>query len=148
MKVILKQDIKSLGYKDDVVTVKAGYANNFLIPQGMASIASESNLKMLAEDIKQAKFKQEKIKLDAEKIAGDLNDKSFTIATKAGTSGKIFGAITPLQLAQSIKTQTGHDVDRRRIVFDQEVKMLGSYTATINLHKEVPVKVNVEVVQE
>src|SRR5437773_5080283 len=113
MKIILKQDVKNLGYKDDIVTVKNGYGNNFLIPRGYGAIATEGNLKMLAENIKQATFKQDRILKDATEIASKLEGKTYTIATKAGTSGRIFGAVTPLQLAQVIKTADGVDVDRR-----------------------------------
>ena len=148
MKVILKQDVKNLGYKDDVVTVKNGYGNNFLIPRGYAAVATSGNLKMLAENVKQAQFKQERIMKDAAELSTRLEGKTFTIATKAGTSGRIFGAITPLQLAQAIKAADGAEIDRRRIVFEQDVKELGSYQATINLHKTISIKVNVEVIAE
>jgi large subunit ribosomal protein L9 len=147
MKVILKHDVKALGFKDDVVSVKNGYANNFLIPRGMAMIASPGNLKMINENIRQANFKQEKIKKDAEAMAGKVNGLSFTIGAKAGANGKIFGSITSLQISQALKGQ-GLDIDRRKIVIDQDIKMLGSYTATINLHREISVQVNLEVVAE
>jgi large subunit ribosomal protein L9 len=148
MKIILKQDVKNLGYKDDVVTVKNGYGNNYLIPRGYGAVATDGNLKMLAENIKQAQFKQDRILSDASALAAKIEGKSYTIATKAGNSGRIFGAVTPLQLAQVIKTAEGAEVDRRKIVFDRDVKELGSYTAVINLHKTVSVTVNVEVVGE
>lgn len=147
MKVILKHDVKALGFKDDVVSVKNGYANNFLIPRGMAMIASPGNLKMINENIRQANFKQEKIKKDAEAMAGKVNGLSFTIGAKAGANGKIFGSITSLQISQALKGQ-GLEIDRRKIVIDQDIKMLGSYTATINLHREISVQVNLEVVAE
>lgn len=147
MKVILKQDVKSLGYKDDVVSVKDGYGRNYLIPQGMAVLANDSNLKVLAENIRQAKFKQEKIRQDADVIAGKINGLSISIGTKAGANGKIFGSINALQISQALKN-LGYEVDRRRIVLDQDIKNLGSYTATINLHREVSVSVNLEVVSE
>lgn len=147
MKVILKQDVKALGYKDDVVTVKNGYANNFLIPKGMASVASESNMKVLAENLRQAAFKQEKIKQDADKIAGKLNDFNLKLGAKAGANDKIFGSITSLQISQALKNE-GFEVDRRKIVLDQDIKALGTYTATVNLHREVSVTVNLEIVAE
>lgn len=147
MKVILKQDVKSLGYKDDVISVKDGYGRNYLIPQGMAVLANDSNLKVLAENIRQAKFKQEKIRQDADVIAGKINGLSISIGTKAGANGKIFGSINALQISQALKN-LGYEVDRRRIVLDQDIKNLGSYTATINLHREVSVSVNLEVVSE
>lgn len=147
MKVILKQDVKSLGYKDDVVAVKNGYANNFLIPKGMASVASESNMKVLAENLRQAAFKQEKIKQDADKIAGKLNDFNLKLGAKAGANEKIFGSITSLQISQALKNE-GFEVDRRKIVLDQDIKTLGTYTATVNLHREVSVTVNLEIIAE
>jgi large subunit ribosomal protein L9 len=147
MKVILKQDVRQVGLKDDVLNVKNGYANNFLLPKGLAIVANESNLKMLAENTRQATYKQDKVKKDALGMSDSLNDLSITLGAKAGANGKIFGSITPLQLAQALKGK-GYEVDRRKIVFDQDIKNVGQYTATINLHKEVSVKVNVEVVAE
>ncbi len=147
MKVILKQDVKSLGFKDDVVAVKNGYANNYLIPQGMAAVANPSNVKVLEENLRQAAFKQEKIKLDADKIAGKLNGYTLKLGAKAGANDKIFGSITSLQISQALKNE-GFEVDRRKIVLDQDIKVLGNYTATINLHREVSVKVNLEVIPE
>ncbi len=147
MKIILKQDVKALGYKDDVVSVKDGYARNFLIPQGMAVVANESNMKVLQENLRQAAFKQEKIKQDAEKLAGKLNGVSIKIGAKAGANDKIFGSITSLQISQALKNE-GFEVDRRKIVLDQDIKTLGAYTATVNLHREHSIQVNVEVVAE
>ncbi|MHB1279316.1 MAG: 50S ribosomal protein L9 [Bacteroidia bacterium] len=147
MKVILKQDVKSLGFKDDVVAVKNGYANNYLIPKGMAAVANPSNVKVLEENLRQAAFKQEKIKLDADKIAGKLNGFTLKLGAKAGANDKIFGSITSLQISQALKNE-GFEVDRRKIVLDQDIKVLGNYTATVNLHREVSVKVNLEVVAE
>lgn len=147
MKVILKQDVKALGFKDDVVAVKNGHANNLLLPRGMAVIANDSNMKMLAENIKQSKFKQEKIKKDAEEQAGKINGMSLTIGAKAGANGKIFGSISALQISQAFKN-VGYEVDRRRIVLDEDIKNVGSYAATINLHREVSVRVTIEVVAE
>lgn len=148
MKVILKQDIKLLGHKDDLVTVKDGYGRNYLIPQGMAKLATPSAVKMLEEDIKQRAFKQEKIKNDATEIASKLEGKKVNIGAKAGTSGKIFGSVTTLQVANAIQEQLGTEVDRRKIVFNEDVKDIGSYTATVNLHKEVSVDIEFDVVQE
>jgi large subunit ribosomal protein L9 len=147
MKVILKQDIKNLGYKDDVVAVKNGYANNFLIPQGMAMVANESNLKVLNENLKQAAFKQEKIRKDADAMSEKLKDVSVQIGAKVGANDKIFGSITPLQISQALKNK-GFEVDRRKIVLDQDPKTIGEFTATVNLHREVSVQVGVEVVSE
>src|SRR3546814_13626061 len=130
MEVILKQDVKNLGEKDDVVNVKPGYGRNFLLPQGMAVLATESNKKVLAENIRQAQFKQDKVKKDAEKIAEALKDVNLPIGTKAGENGKIFGAVNALQLAAAVQ-HLGYDVDGRNIPFDSDVKFMGNSTAQI-----------------
>jgi len=147
MEVILKQDIKNLGEKDDVVKVKPGYGRNFLIPQGFAILATESSRKVLAENLKQAQFKQEKIRKDADAIAARLEGVTLTIGAKAGETGKIFGSINTIQIADALKKE-GFEVDRRRITFDAEPKFVGDYTANLNLHKEVKVKVPFTVVAE
>ncbi|MFD2598840.1 50S ribosomal protein L9 [Sphingobacterium corticis] len=147
MEVILKQDVKHLGEKDDVVVVKPGYGRNYLIPQGFATLATVSAKKVLAENIKQAQFKQEKIQKDAAELATKLEAVKLTIGAKAGESGKIFGKVNALQIAEALKAQ-GYDVDRRRITFEEEPKSLGEYVANLNLHKEVKVQVPFEVVAE
>jgi large subunit ribosomal protein L9 len=147
MEVILKQDVKNLGDKDDVVNVKPGYGRNYLLPKGYAILATVSARKVLAENLKQAQFKQEKIRKDADAIAARLEGITLTIGAKAGESGKIFGAINTIQLADALKKE-GFDVDRRRITFDSEPKFVGDYTANVNLHKEVKVKVPFSVVAE
>jgi len=147
MEVILKQDIKNLGEKDDVVNVKAGYGRNFLIPQGFATLATVSARKVLAENLKQAQFKQEKIRKDADAIAARLEGVTLSIGAKAGETGKIFGSINTIQIADALKKE-GFEVDRRRITFDAEPKFVGDYTANLNLHKEVKVKVPFTVVAE
>lgn len=147
MKIILKQDIKNLGYKDDVVAVKNGYASNFLIPKGMAMVANTSNMKMLTENLKQAAFKQEKIRKDADGLAEKLGGASIQLGAKVGANGKIFGSINALQVAQALKAK-GFEVDRRKIVLNEDPKAVGTYTATVNLHREVSVDVEVEVVSE
>jgi len=147
MEVILKQDVKNLGDKDDVVNVKPGYGRNYLLPKGFAILATPSARKVLAENLKQAQFKQEKIRKDADAIAARLEGVTLTIGAKAGESGKIFGAINTIQLADALKKE-GFEVDRRRITFDSEPKFVGDYTANINLHKEVKVKVPFSVVAE
>lgn len=146
MEIILREDIKGLGYKDDIVTVKGGYGRNYLIPQGLAIIASPSNKKMIEENIRQASHKAEKVKKDAEDLAAKLEGVVLEIPAKAGESGKIFGAVTTLQLADALK-EKGFDIDRRRIFLNQEVKQLGEYTAEIDIHKEVKQDISVQVVQ-
>lgn len=147
MEIILKQDIKNLGEKDDVVNVKPGYGRNFLIPQGFASMATPSARKVLAENLKQAAFKQDKIKKDADAIAARLEGVVLKIGAKAGESGKIFGSVNTIQIADALKKE-GFEVDRRRITFDSEPKFIGEYVANLNLHKEVKVKVPFEVIAE
>jgi large subunit ribosomal protein L9 len=147
MKIILNQDVKNLGFKDDVVSVKDGFGRNFLIPQGMAKLATPSAIRMLEEEIKQKAFKQDKLKKDAEALCGQIDKQSVTIKTKAGVSGKIFGAVTTLQVANALKDK-GFEVDRRKIVFDQEIKTVGTYNATVNLYKEISAAVEVVVVSE
>ena len=147
MELILKQDIKNLGEKDDVVTVKPGFGRNYLIPKGYAILATESAKKVLAENLKQAAFKQDKIKKDADAIAARLEGVKLSIGAKAGESGKIFGSVNTIQIADALKKE-GFDVDRRRITFDTEPKFVCEYTANLNLHKEVKVKVPFEVIAE
>lgn len=147
MELILKQDIKNLGEKDDIVNVKPGYGRNYLIPQGYATLATSSAKKVLAENIKQATFKQEKIRKDADAMAAKLESVKLSIGAKAGESGKIFGAVNTIQIADALKKE-GFEVDRRRITFEVEPKFVGEYIANLNLHKEVKVKVQFEVVAE
>jgi large subunit ribosomal protein L9 len=147
MEIILKQDIKNLGEKDDIVNVKPGYGRNYLIPQGFATLATSSAKKVLAENLKQAQFKQDKIKNDALAVAARLESVKLTIGAKAGESGKIFGAVNTIQVADALKKE-GFEVDRRRITFETEPKFVGEYIANLNLHKEVKVQVPFEVVAE
>ena len=146
MKIILKENMKNLGHQGDVVEVKNGYANNFLFPRGMAIMATASNLKMHEENNRQGALKREKMKTDALSLAEQLKEMSITIGTKAGANGKIFGSITPLQVAQALKTK-GFEIDRRKIEIS-DVKTLGSYEATLNLHRDVTINIAVEVVAE
>lgn len=146
MEIILKQDIQGLGYKNDTVSVKPGYGRNYLIPQGFAIIANQSNKKMIAENVKQAAHKAEKIKTDAETLAASIGDAVLQIGTKAGESGKIFGAITALQVADALKAK-GFDIDRKKIKFES-IKQVGEYTATIDLHREVKHDIKINIVAE
>lgn len=148
MEIILKKDVKNLGYKDDLLKVRDGYALNFLIPQGMAIVASESAKKMLAETRKQRAHKEEKIKTEASRIAEALKGLTVKVGAKAGESGKIFGSVTPLQIAEAIK-KLGYDVDRKNITIQGDsIKALGNYTAEIRLHKDIVVPVSFEVVED
>ncbi|GAB3576398.1 bL9 family ribosomal protein [Hymenobacter daeguensis] len=147
MEIILKDDVKGLGYKNDIVTVKSGYGRNFLLPQGLAMLADKTNKKITAENVRQAAHKADKIKGDAQAIADQIGDMVLEIPAKVGESGKIFGRVTTLQLADALKAK-GVDVDRKRLSFDQEPASAGDYTATANLHKEVKHTVNFRVVAE
>lgn len=147
MEVILREDIQGLGYKNDTVAVKPGYGRNFLIPRGMAIIASTSNRKRIDEEIRQASHKAEKAIKDATAIADKIGEMTIELQTKAGESGKIFGAITPIQLAEALAAK-GIEIDRKRIAFDQKIKELGEYKATLDLHKEVHHTIIVKVVAE
>ncbi len=146
MDIILKEDIKGLGYKNDIVSVKPGYGRNYLIPQGFAIIANKVNTKMITENVRQAAHKAEKMKADAQEIADKLTSITLEIKTKAGESGKIFGAVTALQVSDSLKLQ-GFDIDRKKISLGT-IKDLGEYTAEIDLHKSVKAEIKLSVVSE
>lgn len=147
MEVILKEDIKGLGYKNDLVKVRPGFGRNFLIPQGKAFLATISAKKELAENVRQAAHKAEKVKKDALETAAKMKDLTLKLTAKVGESGKIFGAVTALQVSDALEAK-GIVVDRKRIVFKADVKELGTYSASIDLHKEVKVELKVEVVSE
>ncbi len=147
MEVILKTDVAGLGYKNDVVKVKPGYANNYLIPSGVALVATDSNKRMVAENIRQAAHKAAKLKQDAETLAQNIGELTLTIGTKAGETGRIFGAVTATQVADALKAK-GFDVDRRKVVLKESPKQLGSYTVGLDLHKEVKHEIKISVVAE
>jgi large subunit ribosomal protein L9 len=147
MEVILKDDVKGLGYKNDTVKVKPGFGRNYLIPQGLAVLADKSNKKIVAENIRQAAHKADKVKADAQAVADKIGDVVLDIAAKVGESGRIFGRVTTLQLADALKAK-GVDVERKRLSFDQEPNAVGEYTATVDLHREVKHKVRFNVVAE
>jgi len=148
MEIILKQDMQNLGNKDEIVKVKNGYARNYLIPQGLAITATESAKKVLAENTKQRAHKEAKIKADAEVIAKKLEGVKLTIGAKTSSTGKIFGSVNTIQIAEAL-SQKGFDIDRRIIsIQDDQVKEVGSYTAEIKLHREVKVKIDFEVIAE
>ena len=147
MKVILKEDISNLGYKDDVVEVKNGYGRNYLIPQKKAVIASPSALKVLAENQKQRAHKLAKIKADAEALAAALQGVSLTIGAKTSATGTIFGSVNNIQIAEALE-KLGHKIDRKLIYIKDSIKEVGNYSATIKLHKEVSVEIPFEVVAE
>jgi len=147
MEIILKEDVINLGYKGDILKVKDGYGRNFLIPTKKAILATESAKKMLAEDLKQRAHKLESLKNAAVELADKLKDVVLTVGAKTSTTGKIFGAVGPIQIADAFE-KAGFAVDRKVILLKDAVKEIGSYKATLKLHKEVTVEVAFEVVAE
>ena len=147
MKLILKEDIANLGYKDDVVDVKSGYGRNYLIPQKKAVIATPSALKQLAEAQKQRAHKLAQIKAAAEAAAAALEGVTLTIGAKTSSTGTIFGSVNNIQIAEALE-KLGHNVDRKLIYIKDSIKEVGSYKATIKFHKEVSVEIPFEVVSE
>lgn len=147
MKIILKEDINNLGYKDDVVEVKSGYGRNYLIPFGKAVIATESALKVLAENQRQRAHKFAQLKADAEATAKSLEGVSLTIGAKTSSTGTIFGSVNAIQIAEALE-KLGFNIDRKLIVLKEPVKEVGKYNAIIKLHKEVTAEVPFEVVSE
>lgn len=148
MDIILKQDIPSLGHKDDIITVKDGYARNYLIPKGLAINATPSAKRMHSEILKQRAHKEEQIKKEAEAIAEKMKDLKLTIGAKTSTKGKIFGSVNTIQIAESLQ-QEGFEVDRKDITIKEElIKEVGNYTANVKLHKEVMVEIPFEIIAE
>lgn len=149
MEVILKQDVKNLGYKNDIVKVRPGYGRNFLIPRGIAILANDTTKKNHAENMRQRAHKEAKIKEEAEKLANKLKEVTVKVGAKAGENGKIFGSVTAVQLADALH-KLGYEVDRRNISIEnaENVKTLGTYNAKARLHKEVLATFQFEVVGE
>jgi large subunit ribosomal protein L9 len=148
MKIILKENIENLGFKDEVVDVKNGYGRNYLIPKGVASLATKSALKVLEENLKQRAVKDKKVKDQAQKTAAALKETVVQVGAKAGEKGKIFGSINTIQLAEAIE-KLGFTVDRKYIKIKGEpIKNLGTYEADIRLHKDVDATVKFEVVED
>ncbi|MGM0530535.1 MAG: 50S ribosomal protein L9 [Bacteroidota bacterium] len=145
MEIILKQDVENLGYKNEVVTVKDGYANNYLIPRGMAIMATPSTRKMYEEIARQRAHKEEQEKEKAEELAKKLEGLNLVIGAKTSSKGKIFGSVNTLQIAEELKKQ-GIEIDRKNIeIKDEPIKEVGTYTATIKLHREVSRDITFEV---
>ena len=147
MEIILKEDVSNLGYKGDIVKVKNGYGRNFLIPTKKAIVATESAKKMLAEDLKQRAHKLDRIKNEALELADKLKDIVLNVGAKTSTTGKIFGAVGPIQIADAFE-KAGFIVDRKVIILKDPIKEVGSYHATLKLHKEVTIEVAFEVIAE
>jgi len=148
MYIILKQDVANLGQKDDIIKVKDGYARNFLIPKGFATTATESAKKVLAENTRQRAHKEAKVRTEAQAQAEKMKGLKLTIGAKTSTTGKIFGSINTIMLAEALKDK-GFDIDRKNIIFDEEhIKEVGVYKAKAKLHKEVSVEIEFEIIAE
>ena len=147
MEIILKEDVTNLGHKDDLVKVKPGYGRNYLIPQGFAILATSSARKVHAEKQKQRAHKLEKMRLEAVAVAEKLEGVKLTIGAKASSTGKIFGSVNNIQIAEALEKE-GFSIERKNIVIKDAVKEVGSYTATVKLHREVKVNIDFEVVAE
>jgi large subunit ribosomal protein L9 len=149
MEVILTQDVKNLGYKDDCVKVRPGYGRNFLIPRGIAIEATESAKKVLAENLKQRAFKEDKIRKEAEALVEKLKDVKLVIKTKAAATGKIYGSVNNIQIAEALKEQHNFDIDRKKIdVTNENIKETGTYKAKVNLYKDIKTEITIDVVGE
>jgi len=148
MQIILIQDVNNLGGANEVVTVKNGYARNFLIPQKFAVEASTSNLKQLEERLKQIRKKEEKMLAEINKVIAALQEGPVTIGAKTGTSGKIFGSVTTVQVAKAVREQKGYEIDRRRIQLLDEIKELGSYKAKVDFGNGNETEISLEIVAE
>ena len=148
MDIILLKDIDKLGYRHDVVTVKNGYGRNYLIPQGLGVIANPVNLKKLETILAEEEAKEAARKEEYQEMLEKLTDQVLKIGVKAGTSGKIFGSVTNVQIAQALKDQFDVDVDRRKIVVPEDIKEMGTYNAQLNFHKEVKGEIRFELIEE
>lgn len=148
MELILLKDIEKLGDKHEIVSVKPGYGRNYLIPQGLAINANDVNRKKLEVIIAEEEAKEAARLGEYKELAAKLDGQTLKIAVKAGTSGKIFGSVTNVQVAAALKDQLDLDIERKKIVLPEEIKEMGTYTATINFHKEVQGKIDFELVQD
>lgn len=148
MEIILIQDVDNLGGKNELVKVRNGYARNFLIPQGLAVEANPSNRKQLEERMKVSKKKEEQMLAQINSVVAKLNEAPLKVGAKTGTSGKIFGSVTPIQISRAIRDQKGYDIDRRKISINEEVKEIGTYKASIDFGNGQHADVAFEVVGE
>lgn len=148
MEIILIKDVDNLGGVNEVVKVKNGYARNFLIPRKLAVECSPSNLKQLEERLKQVRKKEEQMLAEINSVIAKLNEGPLKISAKTGTSGKIFGSITALQISRAIREQRGYEIDRRKIALSEDVKELGTYKATIDFGNGKNAEVEFELIAE
>jgi len=147
MEIILKQDVANLGYKDDIVKVKNGYANNYLLPKGLAIIATPVNKKIHAENMRQRAHKEEALRKNAETQQAALNGKTVKLIVKVGENGQLFGGVNNIMIAEALKEQHNYDVDRKNIVVET-IKTVGNYTAKVNVYRDIKAELNLEVVAE
>lgn len=148
MEIILKQDINNLGSKDDIITVKNGYARNYLIPRGLATVATESAKKILAENTKQRAHKEAKLKDAALVQAEKMKGLKLTIGAKTSSKGKIFGSVNTIQISEALAAQ-GYNVERKNIFIKEDlIKEVGNYNAKVKLHREVSVEIAFEIISE
>lgn len=147
MEIILKQDVKNLGFTDDIVKVRPGYGRNYLIPRGIAVIANDTNKKIHAEVVKQRAHKVAKVRMDADKLAAALEGVTLSIGAKVGENGKLFGSVTSQQLVDKLKSM-GYAIEKKQIVMPEEhIKKTGSYTAEVIVHRDIRAKLNFEVAE-
>ena len=146
MQIILLTDIANLGHKDDIINVKPGYGRNYLIPQGYAILATESAKKTVAENTKQRAHKEAKLRAEAQELAAKLEALKLTIGAKTSRTGKIFGSVNSIMIAEALQAQ-GYEIDRKKIML-KDIKEVGTYSAVIKLHRDVKVNVEFEVVSE
>ena len=147
MEIILKQDVKNLGYADDIVKVRNGYGRNYLIPRGIAVIANETNKKIHAETMKQRAHKIQKVRMDADKLASALGSVTLSIGAKVGENGKLFGSVTSQQIVDKLKTM-GYDIDKKNVVMPEDhIKKTGSYSAEVIVHRDIRAKLSFDVVE-
>ena len=146
MQIILLTDIANLGHKDDIINVKPGYGRNYLIPQGYAILATESAKKTVAENTKQRAHKEAKLRAEAQELAAKLEALKLTIGAKTSSTGKIFGSVNSIMIAEALQAQ-GYEIDRKKIML-KDIKEVGPYSAVIKLHRDVKVNVEFEVVSE
>ena len=148
MEIILLQDVPKLGHKDDFVKVKNGYGRNFLIPKGLAIAATGSAKKIHNENLKQRAHKEEKIKIEAQSVADRLSGVSLVVGAKTSSSGKIFGSVNTIQIAEALK-EKGFEIDRKNITLpEDQIKEIGNYKAVIRLHREIKVEINFEIIAD
>lgn len=147
MEIILKQDVLNLGVNGEIVKVKSGYARNYLIPKGLGILATESNRKVIEENNRQATYQENKLTTDAEAMASELKNISIKLLVKVGTTGKLFGSITNLQVSRSLK-ELGYNIDRKDITFTDEIKEIGDYTIIVKIYKNIEAEVKLEIIKD